>query len=263
MIAAIAIFAIVFAAGAVLFENSSGSDGATTTIQGDTNLVKTGGTLTYQIMYFESEDFTTLNITYTAVLNDSQGNAQAGAVSPSSGSLTNGENTALTITAPSTAGTYTLLVTFTGQKDSDPSVTSTKTQSIKVVEPIVLSAVLKNNSIVDFTNFAVYFKVDGVLIDDSKQLVTVTAGQTTTVTYSWTVESLSNGRHTFQVVAGNENIGSSTTSFMGGQGAFYVGNSDYGLVNVVLVLLLIFVIIGLIYFYRKPVKNYGKPKSRR
>jgi len=263
MITALAVLVMVFAAGAILFESGSSSDGATVSITGDTNLVKVSGTLTYQIMYFESEEFETLNITYTAVLNDSNGNAQSGAVSPASGSLSNGVDTALTITAPSSPGNYTLKVTYVGQKDSDPAVTSVKTQTINVVTPITLTATLKNNSNVDFTDFAVYFKVDGTLIDDSKQLVTVAAGKTTSVSYDWVVQSLSNGGHDFQLVAGSENIGNDTTSFIGGHGTFYVGNSDYSLVNILLVLLLIIVVIALIYFYRKPVKNYGKPKSRR
>jgi len=263
MIAVMAVFAMVLVGGAVLLENSSNVDGATSYIQGDTNLVKVGGTLTYQIMYFESEEFETLSITYSAVLNDSNGNAQAGTISPSTGNMSNGVESALTITAPSSAGKYTLSVTFTETKDDEPSTTTVRTQTITVVEPVVLNANLTNNSNVDFTDFAVYFKVDGQLIEDSKTLVTVNAGQTTTVTYEWVVESLSNGRHTFQVVAGSENIGGSKTSFAGGEGTFYVGHSDYGLLNILLVVLLIIVIIALIYIYRKPVKNYGKPKSRR
>jgi len=263
IITVIAVFAMVFAAGAIIFESSSSVDGATSYIQGDTNLVKVSGTLTYQIMYFESDEFETLNITYTAVLNDSNGNAQGGAVSPSSGNITNGVETTLTITAPSSAGKYTLVVTFTETKDEEPSTSTVRTQTITVVEPIVLNADLTNNSNVDFTDFAAYFKVDGQLIEDSKTLVSVKAGQTTTVSYEWVVDSLSNGEHTFQVVAGGENIGSSKTTFTGGEGKFYVGHSDYGLLNILLVILLIVVIIGFIYIYRKPVKNYGKPKSRR
>jgi len=262
MIAAVAVFVMLFAAGAVLL-NSSDVDGATTTLEGETNLVKVDGSLTYQIMYFESEEFETLDVTYTATLTNSSGSIQNGAISPSSGSLTNGTELTLTVRAPSDAGKYTLEVTFTAKKDDEDKETTTRTQTITVVEPVVLNAVLKNNSNVDFTNFAVYFKVDGNLIDDSKQLVSVAAGQTTTASYEWVVETLSNGRHTFQVVAGDENIGSTTTSFLGGEGAFYVGNSDYGLINIFLVILLIIVAIVLVYLYRKPVKNYGKPKSRR
>ncbi|MCL1810915.1 MAG: hypothetical protein FWG41_01650 [Methanomassiliicoccaceae archaeon] len=262
MIAAIAVFAMVFAAGAVLLESSSDVDGASTYIKGDTNVVKTKGYLTYQIMYFESEEFDTLVITYSAVLKNGSGDNQSGAVSPSSGTLSNGIESDLTINAPASAGKYTLVVTFTAEKDDDPSVKTERTQTITVVEPVVLTAVLMNNSNVDFTNFVVYFKVDGVLVEDSKTTVSVEVGGKTTVTHEWVAESLSNGRHTFQVVAGDENIGSKA-SFLGGEGDFYVGHSDYGLINIMLAILLVVFIIMVVYLYRKPVKNYGKPKSRR
>jgi hypothetical protein len=260
---AIAVLAMLFAVGAVLIESSPGSDAASSYIKGDTDLVKTGGTLTFQIIYYESEEFDTLTITYTAALNDSSGSAQSGAVSPSSGTLTNGTEKALTITAPSAPGKYTLEVNFKAAKDGGTAVQTQKTQTITVVNPIVLSATLLNNSRVNFTDFAVYFKVDGTLIDDSKTLVSVGAGETTTVSFQWVTGALSNGAHTFQLVAGDENIGSANASFVGSKGTFYIGHSDYGLFNILLGILLVFLVILLIYFYRKPVKNYGKPKSRR
>jgi len=263
MMAAIAVFAMVFAAGAVLLESSSNVDGATSYIQGDTDLVKTGGTLTFSIMYFETEEFDSLEISYKAELKDGRGNVQSNAVSPSSGTLTNGTESTLTVTAPDAAGKYTLVVTFTAEKDEEDAVTTERTQTVNVVEPIVLSAVLVNNSKVDFTDFAVYFKVNGELIEDSRTLVTVSTGGTTTASYEWVVSALPNGSHTFQVVAGDENVGGSSTTFLGGEGTFYVGYSDYGLLNILLVVLLIVLIIVIIYLYRKPVKNYGKPKSRR
>ncbi|MCL1979260.1 MAG: hypothetical protein FWG60_03785 [Methanomassiliicoccaceae archaeon] len=263
MIAAIAVFAIVFAAGAVLLENSSDVDGAVSYIKGDTNVVKTSGSLTYQIMFFESEEFETLDLSYTALLKDSSGATKSGTISPSSGVLSNGIESTLTVTAPAAAGKYTLVVTFTEKKNDDEKVETERTQTITVVEPVVLTAVLRNNSNVDFTNFVVYFKVDGKLVDESRSMVSVAAGDTTTVTHEWVSESYSNGRHTFQVVAGDENIGSTQTSFLGGEGTFYVGHSDYGLVNILLGILAVVLIIVVVYLYRKPVKNYGKPKSRR
>ena len=261
IITAITVFAMVFAVGVILIDNSSDVDGATSYIKGDTNLVKVEGELKYQIMYSEPGDFETLDITYTAVLNDSSGETHRSTVSPSSGTLTNGSEQTLTITAPDSDGKYTLKVTFSAKKDDEARVDTVKTQTVTVVKPIVLSTVLTNNSSVDFTDFAVYFKVDGVLIEDSKTLVSAAAGKTAPAKYDLVVESLSNGRHTFQVVAGEENIG--TATFIGGTGTFYVGHSDYGLLNILLAVLLIVLVVAIVYFYRKPVKNYGKPKSRR
>ncbi|AIZ57238.1 hypothetical protein Mpt1_c13770 [Candidatus Methanoplasma termitum] len=261
IIAAIAVLVMIFVAGAVLVEESSNVDASTSYIHGDTNVVAVKGSLTHQIMFFEPEA-TTISINYTAVLNDSRGNAQPNAVSPSSGSLTNGVESTLTITAPATAGKYTLVVTFKVAIDGAAAENTERTQTISVVNPIVLSAPARNNGNVDFTDFAVYFKLDGKLLEESKTLVSATAGSTTTVTYNLVVDNLSSGRHDYELVAGTENIGGQA-SFVGGHDTFYVGHSDYGLFNILLFILLIVLLIVVIYLYRKPVKNYGKPKSRR
>jgi uncharacterized protein YpmB len=263
MIAAIAVFAMVFAAGAFLV-SASDVDGASSEIKGDTNVVKTGGSLTYQIVFYEEDEFETLHITYKAVLNNSAGTAQSGAVSPSSGTLENGVEADLNIKAPSEAGKYTLVVTFIETKDKADPVSTERTRTVTVVKPVTLTATLENNSNVDFTDFAVYFKVDGKLMDDSRQLVSITSkGGTATVKYEWVSETISGGKHTFVVVAGAENIGDFKDIILGDEGTFWVGHSDYGLFNILLGVLLIVIILGLIYFYRKPVKNYGKPKARR
>ena len=266
MIAALAVLAMVFVAGAVLIEESSDVDASTSYIQGDTAVIEVNGTSSFQIMYFETEAFSTLSINYTAVLNNSDGNVQSNAVSPSTGSLTNGVESTLVITAPAYAGKYTLLVTFKVIRDGGEAENIERTQTIAVVEPIVLRATLLNNNNLDFTDFAVYFKVfdrHGNLIDEGDDvLVSVAAGSTTSVSYNLVKDSLPNGRYTFQVEAGTDNIGGQTT-FDGGEGSFYVGGSNYGLFDILLFILLIVLVIAVIYFYRKPVKNYGKPKSRR
>ena len=264
MIAALAVFAIVFAAGAFLFDHSSVDAEAepTAEIRGDTNLVKTGGNLTYRIIFFEPKDFDTLDITFTATLKDSGGKA-VGSVSPGAGSLNNGIESTLTITAPTDPGKITLTVVFSERLNNAAAVKTERTQTINVVKPVVLSATLFNNSKVDFTDFAVYFHVDGKLVEGSRTLVTVAAGERSTVSHEWVTESLSSGKHTFKVVAGQENIGGSGNVIVGGEGTFYVGHSDYGLINALVIVFLVVVIIALIYFYRKPVKNYGKPKARR
>jgi len=265
MIAALAVFAMVFAAGAVLFESASSVDaeGAepTAEIRGDTNLVKTGGSLTYRIMFFEPKEFDTLDLTFTASLKSNEKND--GSVSPGSGSLSNGIESTLTVKAPTTPGKYTLSVVFTERIDGKAAERIERTQTVTVVKPVVLTATLFNNSNVDFTDLIVYFHVDGKLIEESKTLVSVEAGERTNASYEWVTESLSNGKHTYRVVAGKENIGIVENVILGGEGTFYVGHSDYGLINILMGVLLVVVVIATIYFYRKPVKNYGKPKARR
>ncbi|MBR6871381.1 MAG: hypothetical protein IKM91_07180, partial [Candidatus Methanomethylophilaceae archaeon] len=44
---------------------------------------------------------------------------------------------------------------------------------------------------------------------------------------------------------------------------FYVGDNDYSVYIALVVLFVILAIILLVWVYRKPVKNFGKPKSRR
>ena len=263
IIAAIAVLTMVLAAGICILSSADETDAATSEIRGDTTVVKVSGELTFDIVFFESDSFSTLEIKYSAVLNNSSGNLQAGAVSPASGTLYNGLPTKLTVKAPAEAGKYTLVVSFTEVIDDGNEIKSEKSLTITVVTPIKLSATLTNNSNVDFTDFTVYFRVDGVLVDDSKNTVSVRAKGTTTVSYDWVTDSLSNGEHTFEIVAGEENIGDYRGSIIGGKGKFYIGHSDYGLVNILLGIMLVLFAIFAFYFYRKQVKNYGKPKSRR
>ena len=258
-----AVLTMVLVAGICVLSSADETDAATSEIRGDTTVVKTGGELTFDIIFFESDSFSTLEIKYSAVLNNSGGTSQSGAVSPSSGSLFNGVPTTLTVKAPTTPGKYTLVVSFTETIDDEDDIKSEKSLTITVVTPIKLSATLTNNSNVDFTDFTVYFKVDGVLVEDSKSTVSVKANAVTSVSYDWVTDSLSNGAHTFEIVAGEENIGDYRGSIIGGKGTFYVGHSDYGLVNILLGIMLVLFVIFAIYFYRKQVKNYGKPKSRR
>jgi CARDB. len=263
IIAAMAVLMMVLVAGVCVLSSAEETDAATSEIRGDTTVVKISGELTFDIIFFESDSFSVLELKYSAVLNDSNGAAQSGAVSPSSGALHNGLPTTLTVKAPATPGKYTLVVSFTEIIDDEDEIKSEKSLTITVVTPIKLSATLTNNSNVDFTDFTVYFKVDGVLVEDSKSTVSVKANAVTTVSYDWVTDSLSNGEHTFEIVAGEENIGDYRGSIIGGVGTFYVGHSDYGLVNILLGIMLVLFVILAIYFYRKQVKNYGKPKSRR
>ena len=261
IIVAIAIFAMVFAAGAVILDSADETDAATSSIRGDTNVVKVSGQLKYDIIFQESESFSTLDITYTATMKNTDG-GYAGSISPSSGALSNGVSSTLTVTAPSSPGKYILSVTFVEKIDGGEGIKSEKSVTITVVKPVSLTSKLTNNSNVDFTDFAVYFVVDGERVDDSRSLISVKAKGETTVSYDWVTESAS-GTHSFNLVAGEENIGDYSDIIIGEVHEFYFGHSDYKVVNILLVIILVVLALVVIYFYRKPVKNYGKPKSRR
>ena len=263
IIATIAIFALVLTAGAFMLGTSEDVDAASSEIRGDTNVVKVSGSLDYELLFFEAEEFSTLDIRYSAALRDSKGNS-VGSVSPSSGSLYNGVTSSITVKAPSTPGKFTLVVTFTEKIDDKDEVKSEKSLTITVVKPITLKTTLMNNSKVDFTNFAVYFYVDNELIEESRTLVSVKSGEETNVSFDWITDTINDGsKHTFKIVPGSENIGDYTDVILGGEHTFYAGHSDYGLPNIIMAILIIVMLLLLIYISRKQVKNYGKPKSRR
>lgn len=231
-------------------------------ITGDTEDVAVSKTMTYAIEFYESGTFDTLAITYVATLTNSAGDAQSSAVSPSSGSLTNGVPTDLTITAPAESGHYTLTVVFSETiDDATTATTYTATKDVYVIDPITLSVVLTNTGTVDCDGLIVVFYVDGELIEDSDTEVTVVAGEKTTVTYDWVVRNLSGGSHTFSVEASSDALVS--VSGLGEEFTFYNGHSDYSLMTIIMGIFCVILVVVLIYIYRKPVKNYGKPKARR
>lgn len=247
--------------GGLCLAVSEDTQAGSANISGETNVVKTGGELSYDILYYEAAEFSTLEITYTASLLDSGNTAQSSAVTPSSGTLFNGVSQTLKVTAPDTAGKYTLRVVFTETIDGGDATTSTETQTITVVDPVTLSVTLTNNSEVDVSGLALMFYVDGELVEGSRTLLTVAAGESATVTHSWVSESVSGGKHTFMVMAAEDAI--IDISGLGEEHAFYVGHSDYGLMNILMGIFLVILIVLAVYVYRKPVKNYGKPKARR
>ncbi|MDR0522962.1 MAG: hypothetical protein LBG62_00845 [Candidatus Methanoplasma sp.] len=249
--------------GAVVLD-SQDADAASAAIKGDTNVVKTKGTLKYDLVFFEGEEFQTLDISYTAELKDSNGGTQYSALSPSTGTLFNGVSSQITLTAPSNPGKYTLKVTFRETVDDKAAVTTERSVTVTVVQPITLSCVVKNSGDVDLKDYIVYFSVDGKLVQDSKTVVSVAAGSESKITYDWVTESLSSGRHTFKVVPGEENIDNGRNAvFSGGEGEFWSGHSDYALPIALMSVMLVVMLLLMVYVYRKPVKNYGKPKSRR
>ena len=229
-------------------------------IRTDTFLVGVGKRADFTIFAFGGTD-----VSYVASLKDSDGNT-VGSVSPSTGSSVDDDGTILSVTAPGDPGTYVLRVEFTF-KDSDAEKTVTRTAPLRVVTPVTLTAKLTNDS-GTLTNLKVWFIVDGNIIEESEQTVTVPAKAadgtpgTTTVTYEWVTSGLSNGTHKVSVDAEigilEENAIQIKTA-----GTFYVGQTSYSLIETLLIVLLIVVLIVLIIVIRKPVKNVGKPKGRR
>ena len=229
-------------------------------IRTDTYLTGVGNRTEFTIFAFGGTD-----VSYIASLKDSDGNT-AGSVSPASGSSVDEKGTVLSVTAPADPGTYVLTVVFTF-KDNDVEKKVTRTAPLKVVTPVTLTATLTNNS-GTLTDLKVWFIVDGNVIEESEQTVTVPAKAadgtpgTYTVTYDWVTPGLSHGSHKVSVDAEigilEENAIQIKTT-----GTFYVGQTSYALVETLLVVLLVVILIVFVIVIRKPVKNVGKPKARR
>ncbi|MCL2712008.1 MAG: hypothetical protein FWD37_01870 [Methanomassiliicoccaceae archaeon] len=224
-------------------------------IRAETYLLAVGKTATYDIYAYGEKS----TITFTAKLVDSNGYS-VGRVSPSSGSLTD-DTRALTVTAPESPGTYTLEVKFEFKGDVEGEIT--KKAPVRAVVPITLSAVLENKS-GTLTDITVWFIVDGNVDERiGEQEITIGAKETKTVTHEWLgpLNGLSWGKHTVTLDAEiwllSEDLINVESS------VFYVGQNSYALSETLVVILFIILLIALIWVFRKPVKNLGKPKARR
>ncbi len=121
-------------------------------------------------------------------------NTTGGSVSPSTGSLRNGETT-LNLTAPNNTGSYTLSVTVTSVYGKN-NTTISAGAAFLVVIPYVVSASIDNHN---------YYTVRGALIQvslDGTQVAVVTlpsiaANGSYSFQYNYTTAGLSSGSHTF------------------------------------------------------------------
>ena len=274
--AAIAIMAVF----ALCLVPLQGVDAEYANIDGETNVVGVGEDADFQVIYtnddYDSTEYPNLSmaISYDAKLVDSSGETVSNGVSPSSGDLESGTAQTLTVSAPNTAGRYTLQVEITvdatyTSTDEDGNETTedleidptTLEYDITVVEPITLSVTLSNNSNEPLQGYGVYFYVDGERIEDSFTTVDLEANGTTTIEYDWITDA-GYGTHTFRVEAADGGNMVEITG-LGETHTFYIGDNDYTWVIVLLVVVIILLVLVMVWVYRKPVKNYGKPKSRR
>ena len=266
----------ILAMAAVCLVGADVSDADYSDITGEKTVIGTSSTADYKIVYsntdFNDKQNLSMEISYTASLKDSSGTTVSSGVSPSSGSLDNGVAKTLTVTAPKTAGyctlevKYTAKVTYTVIEDEkevtkDEEVTKTDSFRINVVNPITLSVSLKNGSDVPLTGYGVYFVIDGERIDDSYTTVNLLKDGSTTVTYKWIADP-GNSKHSFYLEAAD---GGNMVKIegLGDVHDFYIGDNSYTWLVTMLVVMVILLLLIMVWVYRKPVKNYGKPKARR
>ncbi len=184
------------------------------------------------------------NYTWTAAISN-------GTVSPASGQG-DGENFTLAVTAPSSTGDLTLTVSL-----SNGTVNNAAKYTIHVVDPVVITAQVKNSGNVTMQNVPVQFKVDGVIVNETT--FTIAANSTQTLTYNWTTSGLSNGEHTVGIALDSSNqfvrfIDGSTTYST----TFYVGDAGWGFANIMLTI--VFALLLLILFFT--YMGRGRKKKR-
>ena len=229
-------------------------------------------TISYSNHDYDSYADVNMSVTYSAKLVDSSGSTVSSGVSPSSGDLTNDVSATVTVTAPKTTGSYKLVVeykptvSYTDSEGKTVTVPSDDLKKetefrIKVVTPITLSVTLKNDSNIDLTGYGVYFYVNGDKVNDSYTTVNLAKEGTATVTYKWVTDS-SNGKYSYSVQPADSGNLVQITG-LGEEYTFYIGDNSYTAWIALLVIFVIILILVLVWVYRKPVKNYGKPKSRR
>lgn len=229
-------------------------------------------TISYSNHDYDSYADVNMSVTYSAKLVDSSGSTVSSGVSPSSGDLTNDVSGTVTVTAPKTTGSYKLVVeykptvSYTDSEGKTVTVPSDDLKKetefrIKVVTPITLSVTLKNDSNIDLTGYGVYFWINGDKVDDSYTTVNLAKEGTATVTYKWVTDS-SNGMYSYSVQPADSGNLVQITG-LGEEYTFYIGDNSYTAWIALLVIFVIILILVLVWVYRKPVKNYGKPKSRR
>ena len=274
--AAIAVLAVL----ALCIVPMQGVYGDFADITGEKNVIGVGDDADYQIIYtnHDYDDAKTypnlsMAIEYDAKLVDEDGDTVSNGVSPSSGDLDNGTAETLTVSAPDDAGRYTLVVVYTVEvsytvtDEEGNSTTETKDLEkterfpISVVEPVTLSVTLSNSSGEPLRGYGVYFYVDGQMMEDSYTVINLEGDGTTTISYEWITDA-GNGAHEFRVEAAD---GGNMVDIVGlGEShTFYLGDNDYTWIIVLLVVVIVLLVLVMVWVYRKPVKNYGKPKSRR
>ncbi len=260
MFGILGIMAVLLAAGFVaVADDSSAATTFDLSADGD-DYVKVSGDLKYTLTYDIDS-----NLSFTATLTDSDGDT-AGSVSPSSGTLyASSTSRAFTVTAPSTAGDYTLKVTVTETVDEE-EVTYERTAFLRAVDPITLSVTVENEGDAARSFIAYFYIQDGdewTKLDDSKQTVKVEANASQTVTYDYIVRDVETT--TFCLQADDDAVIGGAISGLGTDNAhtYYTEENDYRVIEYICIAVLIVLLVIAIWIYRKPVKNRGKPKARR
>lgn len=258
---AVALLALTGFAGVAIADDSSADSYASADVTFSASEVKTSGTVTATLNFNEG-DANFSKVEYSATLLDSTGkNTSATITSPTGSSTTVPFTKDLTVTAPSKAGTYTLKVVYTETIGTETK-EYTVNKDLKVSEPVTLTVKITNpeTSSLAITDGVFYFVLDNKRIEESKTTKSIAIGDTATFTYELLGSTLSKGKHTYSLEAADNAY---NVSGLGTEHTFYYDQGNMNAYTYLMVLLFIIVTIIAVWIYRKPVKNYGKPKARR
>lgn len=255
------VVALLAISTALAMVGEEASAAANYSISGDHSSIEPEGKLEFKISFTESDKYESISITYKAKLLDSKGETVASGVVPSVGSLEDAVSKTIKVNAPKDPGQYTLQVEFTEKINDGKSQTFLAKKTIDVIQPIKLSLDLENKGTVDLNDVTVYFYVDGKKINDSKTTFSVKAGDKTTVSYNYADKSLSHGKHTFYALPDDSNY--LEINGLGEAKDFYFKQGNFDFANYILILIFILLVLVALWVFRKPIKNFGKPKARR
>jgi len=159
----------------------------------------------------------------------------------------------LNVTAPESPMSFTLQVNITSG-DGTGSVYKVMNWRILAINPIVITAEIRNAGSVDVQAVPVALYADGTLLHQTN--MSIKAGSTKTFTYNWTDPDLRDGRHEVSIVLDPDR---EFITFEGGGAVYtttiYVGDDGSGTLDIVLG-----IIVGLLIFitfvlYRRPKKR--------
>lgn len=261
-------FALVAVTALVAIPAAESDAQTVTNIDADQSVIQVSKTGTFKILYsftdYDDKTSLTKRLTYEAKVTDTRGNTQSSSVSPSTGSLDDNVEKSLTVTAPKDEGTYKLVVTFkhniTYTEDGETKKvegSEDKEFTFKAVNPINLKITISTDDAIEMSG-GVYFYIDGQKYDDSYATFSVAGDGTASVSYDWIADP-AKGEHEYHIAAANGQM----ISGLDNKYTFYVGDNSYTLIEALVILCVIVLILFAIWIYRKPVKNFGKPKSRR
>ena len=258
---AVALLALTGFAGVAIADDSSADSYASADVTFSASEVKTSGTVTATLNFNEG-DAGFSKVEYSATLLDSTGKNTSATITSSTGSSDTVPFTKdLTVTAPSKAGTYTLKVVYTETIGTETK-EYTVNKDLKVSEPVTLTVKITNpeTSSLAITDGVFYFVLDNKRIEESKTTKSIAIGDTATFTYELLGSTLSKGKHTYSLEAADNAY---NVDGLGKEHTFYYDQGNMNAYTYLMVLLFIIVTIIAVWIYRKPVKNYGKPKARR